>query len=142
MSAASPEGAELHVVAGVLVDIAGRVLLAQRTAGRHLAGAWEFPGGKVAPGETPLAALVRELREELGIEVLTAEPLLRHRHAYPGRTVMLDTWRVTRFDGEPRGLEGQPLRWEAVDRLLAAGLLEADRPIVAALLGECAVSRP
>jgi 8-oxo-dGTP diphosphatase len=127
---------EVHVAAGVIWNDDGRVLIACRPAGRPLAGRWEFPGGKVATGETALEALSRELREEIGIEVLEAEPLIRYRHAYPGRVVVLDVWRVARFAGEPRALEGQPLRWELPERLLDAGLLEADRPIVDALLGE------
>jgi 8-oxo-dGTP diphosphatase len=95
-----------------------------------MAGSWEFPGGKIADGETALDALKREFREEIGIEVLSAQPLIRYRHLYADRAVVLNVWTVTRHAGEPRALEGQPLRWEAVDRLLDAGLLEADRPIV------------
>jgi len=125
--------AELHVAAGVLIDGAGRVLIACRPAGKHMAGGWEFPGGKLADGETPLQALERELREEIGIEVLSAEPLLAYRHVYPERVVLLDVWLVSRYAGEPRALEGQPLRWVAVEGLLDAGLLEADRPVVEAL---------
>jgi 8-oxo-dGTP diphosphatase len=127
---------ELHVAAGVLQSDDGRVLIARRPAGSHLAGDWEFPGGKVAAGETGLQALARELREEIGIEVLAAEPFVRYRYAYPERVVILDVWRVRKYAGEPRALEGQPLRWESVDRLLDAGLLEADRPIVEALLNK------
>ncbi len=130
----NPPG-DLHVAAGVLVNRQGLVLIARRPAGKHMAGAWEFPGGKVAQGETVLQALRRELREEIGIEVLSARPLISYRHVYPERTVLLDVWTVTRHAGEPRALEGQPLRWEAVDRLLDAGLLDADRPIVEALRG-------
>ncbi len=126
---------DLHVTAGVIRNAQGHVLIAQRTAGRHLAGSWEFPGGKVATGETAFDALARELKEEIGIEVLDAEPLMAYRHAYPERVVLLDVWCIRRYAGEPRSLEGQPLRWEAPDRLLAIGLLEADRPIVEALLG-------
>jgi 8-oxo-dGTP diphosphatase len=125
---------ELHVAAGVIRDGEGRVLIAQRTAGRHMAGGWEFPGGKVATGETPLQALIRELREEIGIEVSAARPLVCYRHEYPERVVLLDAWLVTGHAGEPRALEGQPLRWEMPERLLDVGLLEADRPIVEALL--------
>ena len=125
--------AELHVAAGVLIDGAGRALIACRPAGKHMAGGWEFPGGKLAEGETPLQALQRELREEIGIEVLSAEPLLAYRHVYPERVVLLDVWLVSRYAGEPRALEGQPLRWVAVEGLLDAGLLEADRPVVEAL---------
>lgn len=126
---------ELHVAAGVIRNDDGRVLIAQRPEGSHLAGGWEFPGGKVIEGETALQALKRELREEIGIEVLAAEPLIRYRHAYPERTVILDVWEVRQYTGEPRALEGQPLRWEAVERLLEAGLLTADRPIVDVLIG-------
>ena len=125
---------ELHVAAGVIRSGDGRVLIAQRPQGSHLAGGWEFPGGKVAEGETAREALARELREEIGIDVIEAEPLIRYRHSYPGRVVLLDVWRVARYEGEPRALEGQPLRWESLDRLLETGLLEADRPIVDALL--------
>ncbi len=134
MRVPAPRG-ELHVAAGVIRNADGLVLIAQRPAGRHLAGGWEFPGGKVAPGETPLEALRRELREEIGIEVLAAEPLVCYRHAYPERAVLLDVWQVREYAGEPRALEGQPLRWESVERLLDAGLLQADRPVVDALIG-------
>jgi 8-oxo-dGTP diphosphatase len=120
----------LHVAAGVIRDTTGRVLIAQRLPGRHMAGGWEFPGGKVAAGETAFAALTRELREELGIEVHSATPLVRYRHEYPERTVVLDVWMVGDYSGEPLPLEGQPLRWESVGCLGEAGLLEADRPII------------
>jgi 8-oxo-dGTP diphosphatase len=129
----APPPAELHVAAGVIENELGQVLIAQRTAGRELAGAWEFPGGKVAPGESALEALRRELTEELGVTVLEAAPLVDYRHAYPGRVVRLDVWRVLRFAGEPRALEGQPLRWESLGNLPGTGLLPADLPIVAAL---------
>jgi 8-oxo-dGTP diphosphatase len=132
--AKEPPPEEVHVAAGVIWNGDGRVLIARRPPGRPLAGRWEFPGGKVAAGETALEALARELREEIGIDVLEAEPLMSYRHAYPERVVILDVWRVSRFAGEPRALEGQPLRWELPERLLDAGLLEADRPIVDALL--------
>jgi 8-oxo-dGTP diphosphatase len=75
----------VHVVAAVLRDVRGRILLARRTAGRDLAGAWEFPGGKVEPGETPQQALTRELEEELGIRVLASAPLISVPQAYPGK---------------------------------------------------------
>jgi mutator protein MutT len=125
----------VHVLAGVLVDPAGRVLLAERPAGKAFAGRWEFPGGKLEAGETPHAALVRELREELGIEVLEAEPLLGVVHRYPGAPVrvLIDSWRVLRWRGTPDSLDGQRLRWCAVIDLPAADILEADRPIVTAL---------
>ncbi len=131
---AGSNNAEIHVAAAVIRDASGRVLIARRPPGRPLAGSWEFPGGKVADGETVRDALARELREEIGIEVRAAEPLMCYRHAYPERVVVLDVWTVGEYAGEPRALEGQALRWESLDRLMSSGLLEADRPIVEALL--------
>src|SRR3984885_1554727 len=131
---ASSSGPVIHVVAGAVVDTAGRVLIAQRPAGKHMAGGWEFPGGKLEPGEERLAGLARELREELGISIIgQPRPLIRVRHAYPAREVLLDIWVVTRYQGEPQGLDGQALRWVTQDELPAAKLLPADKPIVAAL---------
>lgn len=125
--------AEIHVVAGVLSDASGRVLIAQRPPGRHMAGCWEFPGGKLEAGEEPLAGLRRELREELGIELGAAVPLLCLRYHYPDRQVLLEVWRVLRYDGELRCLDGQELAWVEPDELPGWDLLEADRPIVTAL---------
>jgi 8-oxo-dGTP diphosphatase len=121
------------VVAAAVIDGTGRVLIAQRPAGKHMAGGWEFPGGKLEPGEERLAGLARELREELGITIATPRPLIRVRHAYPSREVLLDVWVVRRYSGEPRGLDGQALRWCTQDELATAELLPADKPIVAAL---------
>jgi len=101
----------MHVMAGVLLDDNGCVLLAQRPAGKHLAGFWEFPGGKLEAGETPLAALARELLEELGIHVRDAEPLVCLPWRYEDRELLLDAWRVSSWRGEPRSLEAQPLQW-------------------------------
>jgi mutator protein MutT len=124
----------IHVVAAAVIDATGRVLIAQRPAGKHLAGGWEFPGGKLEPGEDRLAGLARELREELGITTMgTPRPLIRVHHAYPSREVLLDMWVVKRYSGEPRGLDGQALRWCTQDGLALAELLPADKPIVAAL---------
>jgi 8-oxo-dGTP diphosphatase len=121
------------VVAAALYDARGRVLIAQRPAGRHLAGRWEFPGGKVGAGEGEHVALARELREELGIEVRAARPLMRLNHTYDERAVELSLWIVERYLGTPRALEGQPLKWVAPARLPAEDILEADRSFVAAL---------
>ena len=125
----------MHVMAGVLLDDTGRVLLAQRPAGKHLAGFWEFPGGKLEAGETPLAALARELREELGIDLQHAEPLIRVPWRYDERELLLDAWRVSSWRGEPCSLEAQPLQWllpASVDPMLLA---PADRVILAGLRG-------
>jgi 8-oxo-dGTP diphosphatase len=123
----------VHVVAAALTDAAGQVLIAQRPAGTHLAGYWEFPGGKLEPGEEPRAGLARELREELGILMGDPRPLMRLRHAYPEREVLLDVWVVRDFRGEPQGLDGQALRWCSQDELNTVPLLPADGPIVRAL---------
>jgi len=125
--------AEIHVVAGAIADAEGRVLIAQRPRGRHMAGRWEFPGGKLAVGEDPYAGLQRELAEELGITVRDAKPLIRLRHTYPERRVLLDVWQVTAYDGEPNALEAQALAWARPDELPRHDLLEADRAIVTAL---------
>lgn len=119
---------------GVLHDSSGRVLIAERPAGRHMAGHWEFPGGKLHPGEGRWNGLVRELAEELGITAIAGRPLLQLRHRYPDRVVLLDTWLVSEFQGTPHGRDGQRLDWAYADELMSRGLLEADRPIVAALL--------
>lgn len=131
----SPEKPQIAVAAGILTDSKGRVLIARRPEGAHQGGWWEFPGGKLRRGETPLQGLIRELREELGIEVRAARPLLAYRHEYPERVIDLHVWRVTEFVGEPAGVEGQPLRWVAIAELTTVGLLPGDQPIIAALDG-------
>jgi mutator protein MutT len=123
----------VHVAAAVLIDRRGRVLIAQRPPGKHLGGAWEFPGGKVEPGETPREGLARELEEEIGVSIEHPRPLIRLRHTYPTREVLLDVWVVRRYRGQPRGLDGQALRWCDGKALRSAQLLPADRPIVSAL---------
>lgn len=123
----------IHVVAAAVMDVGERVLIAQRPPGTHLAGGWEFPGGKIEPGEERSAGLARELHEELGITIGPCRPLIRVRHAYPTREVLLDMWVVKRYRGEPRGLDGQALRWCTRDELATVELLPADGPIVRAL---------
>jgi mutator protein MutT len=123
----------IHVVAGAVTDAGGRILIAQRPPGKHLAGSWEFPGGKLEPGEARAVGLARELREELGIAIREPRPLIRVTHTYTFGQVLIDMWVVTRYDGEPRGLDGQALRWCHQDELPGADLLPADRPIVRAL---------
>jgi 8-oxo-dGTP diphosphatase len=124
---------EIHVVAAAIADAEGRVLIAQRPRGRHMAGRWEFPGGKLGAGEDPYAGLQRELTEELGVTVREARPLIRLRHEYPDRRVLLDVWEVKSYDGEPQALDAQALAWAHPDELPKHDLLVADRPIVTAL---------
>jgi mutator protein MutT len=123
----------IHVVAGVVIDSHERVLIAQRPAGKHLAGGWEFPGGKLKPGEARRAGLARELREEIGITIATPRPLMRIRHSYSHGDVLLDTWVVRSYSGHPQSLDAQALRWCTHEELAVAELLPADRPILAAL---------
>ena len=124
----------IHVVAGLIRDARGRVLLARRTEGRDLSGLWEFPGGKVEPGETPEAALARELREELGIEAVPGAPLIEVPQRYPHKRLRLDVREVASWSGVPRGLDGQALAWVPLQRLSDYPMPPADRPVVAALL--------
>jgi 8-oxo-dGTP diphosphatase len=124
-------------VAGALFDREGRVLIAQRPPGKHMAGRWEFPGGKVAAGETEAAALSRELREELGVAVIASRHLMRLAHSYDDRHVELSLWIVESFNGAPQSLDGQRLKWVQPARLGDEDILEADRPFVAALACAC-----
>jgi 8-oxo-dGTP diphosphatase len=123
----------VDVLVGLIADGAGRWLVNQRRPGTDLAGWWEFPGGKRRPEETPLAALERELDEELGIHVLAAEPWLTLVHDYPEKRVRLLVWRVLEYAGPVTAREGQPLDWISVEGLAALPLLPADLPIVALL---------
>jgi 8-oxo-dGTP diphosphatase len=123
----------IRVVAAALYDAHGRILIAQRPPGKHMAGRWEFPGGKVSSGETDEQALTRELTEELGISVSAARPLLTISHDYPDRSVELSMWVVERYTGEPRSLDGQQLKWVPPTALLEEDVLEADRPFIEAL---------
>jgi 8-oxo-dGTP diphosphatase len=133
---------DAYVVAGALFDAHGRLLLAERPPGKHMAGGWEFPGGKREPNEERLDTLKRELHEELGIAILEAEPLVSYAHEYADRTITLDLWFVTRYEGAPQSLEGQTLRWVRLDELDRVGLLEADAPMVAPLRKRAAAAVP
>ncbi|GLR63133.1 Nudix family hydrolase [Marinospirillum insulare] len=121
------------VAAAAIINDKGQVLIARRPAGVDQAGLWELPGGKLAPYETGFQALKREIGEELGIEVLKARPLIRVRHSYSNKTVLLDVWKVLEFAGEPWGREGQPIRWVAVDDLVNYTFPAANKPIIKAV---------
>lgn len=132
MSGSTPNtaaDAPLHVAVGILSD-GNKVFVTRRFPDSHQGGKWEFPGGKVEPGENALSALQRELREELGIEVLAADPSMQVRHAYHDRHVLLDVWRITDYRGAPHGREGQEARWAALPDLMRLEFPAADRPIL------------
>lgn len=126
----------LLVVACALIDADGRVLIAQRPQGKALAGLWEFPGGKIEPGETPEQALVRELREELGI--VTKEPCLAPltfaSHAYERFHLLMPLFICRRYEGIPAGREGQALKWVRPKALRDYPMPPADEPLVAHLI--------
>ncbi len=123
----------VKVVAAALYDADGRVLIAERPAGKHMAGRWEYPGGKIGPSESERSALERELREELGVQVDEARHLMTLAHDYGDRRVELSMWIVERYSGSVRSLDGQRLRWVEPAALSAEDILEADRPFTAAL---------
>ncbi|MEO8203361.1 MAG: Nudix family hydrolase [Betaproteobacteria bacterium] len=132
----------VEVAAAVILRADGAFLLAKRPAGKVYAGWWEFPGGKVEEGEPAEAALVRELQEELGIDVKNAWPWLTRVFTYEHATVRLNFFRVTVWTGEPHGREGQELAWQRLDETLLSPMLPANAPILAslALPAEYAVS--
>ena len=123
----------IRVVAAALFDAGGRVLLADRPGGKHMAGRWEFPGGKIAATESERAALERELAEELGITVRAARPFMAVSHDYADRHVDLSLWLVESWCGQPHPLDGQRLAWVAPCELPEWYILEADEPFVRAL---------
>lgn len=123
----------VHVAAAVLSNRHGEVLIALRHKDAHQGGLWEFPGGKLEPGEHPRRALDRELWEELGITVKEAKPLIRVPHTYDDRSVLLDVWRVVDWDGQPHGREGQTIDWVLPDMLHRRRFPVADRAILTAV---------
>lgn len=126
----------LLVVACALVDADGRVLIAQRPEGKQLAGLWEFPGGKVEPGETPEQTLVRELREELGIETQTAclAPLTFASHEYETFHLLMPLYVCRKFTGIPQPLEAQALKWVKPKAMRDYPMPPADEPLIPFLI--------
>jgi 8-oxo-dGTP diphosphatase len=123
----------IHVVAGVLRDAQGNILLAQRPVDKHLGGLWEFPGGKRESNESALDALSRELHEELGLTQIHSRPLIQVRHDYGYKKIFLDVYLVTDWQGEPTGKEGQPLAWVTLKEMERYDMPAADEPIIKAL---------
>jgi 8-oxo-dGTP diphosphatase len=124
---------QLHVAAGILRDSSGRILITERLCDGPFDGLWEFPGGKIADGETSIQALIRELTEELGIAVAMCQPFMELHHEYPDRIVDIEFFVVTSWSGTPAGLEGQGLRWVLPSDLDPDILLPADVPVLEAL---------
>lgn len=123
----------IDVVAGIIRDDRGRILLAQRAEGSHLAGLWEFPGGKREIGESRWRALVRELDEELGIVASVGRPLISVPFSYADKSIRLDVWTIDAYTGPPWSREGQSLQWVEDAALDAMPMPDADRPAIAAL---------
>lgn len=135
MPTTAPEAAGLRLLlvsAVALIDADGRVLLAQRPEGKSMAGLWEFPGGKVEPGETPEAALIRELHEELGIDTHASclAPLTFASHAYPDFHLLMPLFACRRWQGTPQSREGQALAWVRARDLRDYPMPPADLPLV------------
>ncbi len=123
----------VHVAVGVVRDSRQRILVAQRQTGQHLAGLWEFPGGKVENGEEVIHALARELKEEVGITIVESEPLIEIQHEYPEKTVLLDVYCVKNFIGEAVGREGQTIQWVQQRDLRTINFPDVNRVIINAL---------
>ena len=124
----------LLVVAAALVDARGRVLVQQRPAGRSMAGLWEFPGGKIEPGETPEAALVRELREELAVEIDDLTPLTFASEPLDGKHLLMLLYISRGWRGTPKPVHASALQWLAPAALHDLAMPPADRPLIAPLL--------
>ena len=124
----------VHVAVGVIYNSSGDILIALRPDDRPLGGYWEFPGGKVEPGEEVLQALQRELKEELDITVTQATPLLQQQHRYTKNEVLLDVWQVSQFIGTPHGREGQRVTWVEPQALVDYQFPEANQAIITRIL--------
>ena len=122
----------LIIVAAALVERDGRMLLALRPPGTHLAGCWEFPGGKLEPGESPEACVVRELDEELGVRALDPRPFTFVYHRYPERAVLI-LLLTCRIEGEPKPLQAADLGWFTLDEAYELQMPAADLPLLAAI---------
>lgn len=133
MSASEAGALHIHVAAAAVADCKGRILIQRRPADVHQGRLWEFPGGKLQPGEQPRDALVRELLEELGIQVRRCRPLIRVGHDYGDCKILLDVFHVDEYDGDVVAREGQPLAWVAPNDMDPALFPAADRPVINAL---------
>ncbi|MEM7020282.1 MAG: 8-oxo-dGTP diphosphatase MutT, partial [Pseudomonadota bacterium] len=120
----------IHVVAGVVTNDQGDILLGLRHKKSHQGGLWEFPGGKLESNESPFQALQREFHEEIGIDIQTARPLIQIRHDYGDKQVLLDVWRALTWSGQAQGREGQQIQWCSPAALSDLSMPAANLPIV------------
>lgn len=125
---------KIHVAVGIIRNKQGEVLIALRDKNKHQGGLWEFPGGKVEAGESISDALSRELKEELNLYVNSSTQLLEIEHNYDDKQVKLYVWEVVSFQGEARGMEGQPIMWVALGKLQNYEFPEANKEIVSFLI--------
>lgn len=123
----------VHVAVAAIVNNDDEVLLAKRPDHVHQGGLWEFPGGKLETGEQVIQALQREIKEELGIDISHASPLIQVYHDYADKSVLLDVWRVVAYQGEARGMEGQPIVWQKISQLQYSQFPAANKAIIQAL---------
>lgn len=120
----------IHVAVGIIVNDKQEVLIAQRPAHKYCPGLWEFPGGKVEPSENVFEALQREFQEEIGIQVISADPWFQIKHDYKDRMVLLDNWIVEEYSGEPHGAECQIIKWVPTQDLNQYAFPEGNREIL------------
>ncbi len=123
----------VHVAVAVIVNEHKQVLIALRQPHQHQGNLWEFPGGKVETGEATDVALVREIKEELGIKIVNPAPLIKIKYDYPDKSVLLDVWSTTHFEGKPQGLEGQTIQWCSITALTNFDFPAANKPIIEAI---------
>jgi 8-oxo-dGTP diphosphatase len=123
----------IAVIAGIVRNEAQQILVAFRPAHLPQGNLWEFPGGKIEPGELPMQALVREFKEEVGIHISSAQAWLSSRHCYADKIILLQVWQVLHYSGQPQGLEGQVIRWVTAQQLQDLTFPAANLPILQAL---------
>lgn len=126
----------IHVAVGIIVDAHGRILLAKRPAHLHQGGKWEFPGGKVEQDETVTQALIRELKEEVALNVHASQPFMALSYDYPDKQVLLDIHTVSDFSGTAQRLEGQQIAWVDKTELCHYDFPDANKPILTQLLAQ------
>jgi 8-oxo-dGTP diphosphatase len=126
----------IHVAVGVIINQDRHILLAKRLGHLHQGGKWEFPGGKVEINETVTEALIRELKEEVNLDVSNSIPFMDIRHDYPDKHVRLDIHLISEFSNQAKGMEQQQIEWVPIDRIAEYDFPEANKPIVEKILAE------